>query len=494
MAICETCGGKYTPTAEQPACPRCSARTKPARAASSPASGTMKARTATGRSPSSAALPAGPPAPRVRRVAAAEPEPEDAPRQIHHREPEGMLDQNAKLGLMVAGGLAVVVLGVVVVVMRKKAEERRIEEAYQNEVNNLYTELKTLNIDDETQAKQLLAKAKDKERRWVNHELAPQIQNLVARAGVSLETGKERRKAVGNFTEIENKLKDPSAISPESLNDLRRRLSELEAKISLGGEEYIARYAEARTTADKAFVTRKLEAAQQSSGTPRTALVDSQSAEDEIRKLLDQSVLEKKKELQDFYADLYKKAIAQSDQFATTLFTDKVISELPWTDCLAGEQLKYWNASSAKGFSHDPQPASLRIVGPDPDAGKQAVISIGDREQWRNFVLEMQFVIEKGNLELFLRLGRAPNANTISYPMMTESDQRNLKAGKPYHVIMKVLGSQWSIRYENDDDLDTPPPKEETITWAKTRKGAIGFLVPPGARFRATTFKVRELR
>jgi hypothetical protein len=439
---------------------------------------------------------ATPGAARARRAVAAspEPEPEEEPRQIHHREPEGMLDQNAKFGLMAAGGLAVVVLGVVVVVMRKHAEEKRVEEAYQNEVANLYTELTSLNIEDETQAKQLIAKAKDKERRWVNHELAPKIQSLIARSAASLETGKERRETLGSFTEIENLLKDPAALSPDSINDLRRRLTELEAKISLGGEEFVKRYNDARTTADKSFVTRKLDAARENASTPRTALVDSQAAEDEIRKVLDQAVMEKNKELQDFYADLYKKAIAQTDQLATALFTDKVIGELPWTDCLAGEQLKFWNASTAKGFSHDAQPASLRIVGPDPDAGKQAVISIGDREQWRNFVLEMEFVIEKGNLELFLRLGRAPNANTISYPLMTESDQRNLKAGKPYHVIMKVVGSQWSIRYENDDDLDTPPPKEETVTWAKTRKGAVGFLVPPGARFRATSFKVRELR
>jgi hypothetical protein len=78
--------------------------------------------------------------------------------------------------------------------------------------------------------------------------------------------------------------------------------------------------------------------------------------------------------------------------------------------------------------------------------------------------------------------------------MSSEGEQRSFKAGKPYHMIMKCIGSQLSIRYENDDDLDTPPPKEETITWAKTRKGAIGFLVPPGVRFRATSFKVRELR
>ncbi len=516
MAICETCGGKYAPTAEAPACPQCQAKAKPARAADSTVTRAAKARSAADR-PSSGAMkrppsgsssrpPSGvssrPPssaslsssASRARRVVAEEPPPAEETRGIQPRGPEGMLDQSSKIGLMAAGGLAVVVLGVVVVVMRKKAEESRVELAYQNEVNNLYAELRAKNLDDEVQAKSVLQMAKDKEGRWKDHDLAPQIQTLVARAGASLTTGKERRESLGSFTQIEDMLKDPSQISPESLNDLRRRLTELEAKISLGGEEYLKRYAEARITADKAYVTRLLGASRESSASPRASLVQSQSAEDEIRKLLDQSVMEKQKELQDFYVDLYKQAVAQSDQLATALFTEKAIAELPWTDCLAGEQLKFWNASSAKGFSSDAQPNLLRIVGPDADAGKQAVISIGDREQWRNFVFEMEFVLEKGNLELFLRLGRSPNANTINYPMMTESDQRNLVAGKPYHMIMKCLGSQLSIRYENDDDLDVPPPREETITWAKTRKGAIGFLIPPGARLKATSFKIRELR
>src|SRR5262249_28381328 len=146
-------------------------------------------------------------------------------------------------------------------------------------------------------------------------------------------------------------------------------------KISLGGDEYLKRYADARTTADRAYVTRMLDAAKENAATPRAALAQSQSAEDEIRKLLDQAILEKQKDSSDFYGDLYRKAIGQSDQLAAGLFTEKAISELAWSDCLAGEQAGRWNPSQAKGFSHDIKDGVLRIVGPDPDAGKQAVIS-----------------------------------------------------------------------------------------------------------------------
>jgi hypothetical protein len=498
MAICEKCGGKYTPTRTNPGCPRCeqeaSEAPAPARAAAPAA-----ARPVRKSAPGAAAAPAGraapAPPPRPRRVAArpVEPEPEEEEaREIHHKEDEGVLDQSSKIGLIAAGGLAVIVLGAVVIVTNKHATERAAEEAYQNEVKDLYTKLSSMNLDDEAQAKSLLQLAKDTERRWKDHELAPKIQTLVARAGVSLDTGKERRQTLGRFTEIEGLLKDTSALSPETLNDLRRNLTELEAKMTLGGDEYVKRHAAARLTADKAYVTRLLDSAKEA-GSPRAALTQSQTAEDEIRKVLDQAIMDKNQEMQTFYSDLYKKAIGQTDQLAGALFTDKVISELPWTDCLNGDQLKNWNASSAKGFSHDTQAGQLVLIGPDPDAGRQAVISIGDREQWRNFVFDTEFTVEKGSAELFLRLGKAPNANTVSYPIATEGDSANLKAGKKYHLTMKLVGSTLSTRYDNED-IDTPPPKDEQLSWAKTRKGAIGFLIPSGLRMRFTSFKVRELR
>jgi len=505
MAICETCGDKFTPTKEAPGCPRCEGQTEGAApAAARPArprpTSTASAGAAKPAAPKpAAARPAAakPSAAKPARARRAEPEPEEEveEREIHHKAPEGMLDQPAKIGLIAAGGLAVIVLIAVVVVSNKHATEKAALLAYQNEVKNLYAELTALNIDDETQAKRLLQMAKDKEGRWQDHELAAQIRMLVMRAGSSLETGKERRAVLGTFTQIEKALADPSQLSPETLKEMRRSLVEIESKITLGGDEYVKRYGEAVGTADKAYVTRLVDGAKEGGANPRTALQQTQTAEDEIRKLLDTSITEKKAELQTFYTDIYKRAIEQSDQLAATLFTEKAIADLPWTDCLSGDQLKNWNPSSVKGFSAVPEPAMLRIVGPDADAGRQAVISIGDREQWRNFVLDMEFIVEKGSFDLFMRLGRNPNANTVSLAFVTEGENQSIKPNTIYHVTVRVIGSKLSLRWANDDDGDlSKSPKDIDLTWAKTRKGAIGLLVPANTRIKITTFKVRDLR
>lgn len=506
MAICETCGDKFTPTKEAPGCPRCEgqgeapapAAERPARprpTSTAPAARPAAAKPAAPRPAAAKAPAAKAPAAKPARARRAEPEEEVEEREIHHKEPEGMLDQPAKIGLIAAGGLAVIVLIAVVVVKNKHDTEAAATLAYQNEVKNLYAELTALNLDDETQAKRLLQMAKDKEGRWRDHELSGQITMLVARAGASLETGKERRAVLGTFTQIEKALADPSQLSPETLKEMRRSLVEIESKITLGGDEYVKRYGEAVGTADKAYVTRLVDGAKEGGANPRTALQQTQTAEDEIRKLLDTSITEKKAELQTFYTDIYKRAIEQSDQLAATLFTEKAIADLPWTDCLTGDQLKNWNPSSVKGFSAVPEPALLRIVGPDADAGRQAVISIGDREQWRNFVLDMEFIVEKGSFDLFMRLGRNPNANTVSLAFVTEGENQSIKPNTNYHVTVRVIGSQLSLRWANDDDGDlSKTPKDIPLTWAKTRKGAIGLLVPANTRIKITTFKVRDLR
>ncbi|MSR63964.1 MAG: hypothetical protein EXS08_16190 [Planctomycetes bacterium] len=502
MAICETCGDKFTPSKESPGCPRCEGAAQgsapaPARSARPRPTSTAPAARAGAAKPAAAkpALKAAAAKPARARRAEPEPEEEVEERAIHHKAPEGLLDQSAKIGLIAAGGLAVIVLIAVVVVSNKRAAEAARVEAYENEVKNLYTELTALNIEDETQAKRLLQLAKDKEGRWQDHELAAQIRMLVVRAGTSLETGKERRAVLGTFTQIEKALADPSQLSPETLKEMRRSLVEIESKITLGGEEYIKRYGDAVGIADKAYVTRLVDGAKEGGANPRTALQQTQTAEDEIRKMLDTAITEKKAELQTFYTDIYKRAIEQSDQLAATLFTEKAIADLPWADMLSGEQLKHWNPSSVKGFSSDPQEGNLRLVGPDADAGRQAVISIGDREQWRNFVLDLEFTVEKGSFDLFMRLGRAPNANTVSLAFVTEGENSSINAAKTYHVTIRVIGSKLSLRWADDDDGDLfKSPKDIDLSWAKTRKGAIGLLVPSNTRLKITTFKVRDLR
>ncbi len=409
----------------------------------------------------------------------------------------GALDKSTKIGLLVTGGLAVVVAIVLLVVMNKKAAERERIAAFDKEVTDLQKQLRDLDSDNEAEATRLLEVAKTKEPLWKQHALAADIQTLVGRTLTNLESGQERRGVMAQLEQLEARLKSPEALSAEDLKLVRRGLDDIEPKIGLGGAELLARFALARVNGDKTYATRLFEEARRFSEgnreNPRLALVRHQTAEDEIKNLLDRAYREKVQELQDFYTPLYKQAIAECDRLATEVFTTEASEKLPWIDCLAGQQATYWNASDAKGFSHRVDGGVLQIIGPDADAGRIAVISIGDREQWRNFVADLEFTVEQGGFDIYFRLGRSPNANTLAYFIRTQGENANAVPGKPCRVRAAVLGSRFTFRFQ-DDSLDAPKPVDETASWTMSRKGAIGLLVPPGARMKFTRFQVRELR
>lgn len=520
MAICETCGTHYSPTAEALECPKCATSTRrpPSPARPSVGSGTpvprrsepaSHARPVQRTGPSKPAGPAEPAEPvKVRQDAARGPAVRHeragaarraaaAPEAREPRPAAGVLDSSAKIGLVVTAVLAIVVFTAVALIARKKASERRALAAYEKQVSDLHQELLAFNMEDEASARRLVQTAKDKENLWREHRLAGDIQSLVSRATASMEMGRERREALERFAEIERKLESPEKLAPDELKDMRRTLEELEAQIALGGAELVARSSLARAAVDRTYATRLLDEAQAfeeaNRSSPRLALVRYQLVEDETKELLDRAHRDRNQELQDFYTPLYQKAIEQSDRLVTAVFTAEESEGLPWIDCLAGEQVGFWNPSSAKGFSHRIENGVLQIIGPDADAGRIAVISIGDREQWRNFVVDLEFAIERGDLEMYFRLGRTPSVNTVSHSLKAEGEDADLIAGRKYQARASLLGSRFVFRYATED-IDTPSPHDEQVSWIKNRKGAIGLVVPAGTRARFTRFRVRELR
>jgi hypothetical protein len=321
----------------------------------------------------------------------------------------------------------------------------------------------------------------------------------VSQAKTKLVHSEEQRATTQRFTDVETELKSPT-VTPERMKDLRRQLDEMQGAMAEAGGDFAARFEATRLGADKAYATRLLEDAAAfrtaNANNPRQALARYQPAEDEIKGLLDAAFRAKNKELQDYYTPLYKQAIAESDVVAEELFKAEG-EKMAWVDCLGPAQAGNWNASSVSGFSHQVQNGVLQLVGPDASAGKMAVISIGDREQWRHFQLDFEFTIEKGDVELYMRLGKAPNANTLAYPLKTARPEGLLVTGKKYSGRLTLIGSKWSVHFNGaGEDIDTPTDESQkgTANWTMSRKGALGFVLMPEARVKFTRFQVREIR
>lgn len=510
MAVCEKCGTTYRPTTDASGCPACARGSAPRRAA------------AREEAPDSVAVPPRKPAaqrPAVRPVRASaasqtalgeddasrgesESQGESTPASRHRGAAERhapveepILDDAARYGMFAALGLALVVGLVCLFVFRNKAAQKRALAAYEAEVAQIYEDLQGVNLKDPAAAERLIEMAGKKESTWQDHDLAPDIASLVSRARSNLTAAKERSAALERFTTAEAELKK-SELPSERLKDLRRQLEESEVSLADGGAELVARVSQARLTADRLYATRLVEearaVAREAGSSPRSGLVRLQPVEDELKALLDRAFTAKNAEMQAFYTPLYQKAIEESDRLATALFQAEG-EGLQWVDCLVPPQDGQWNPSKVRGFSHLVQGGALQIVGPDLDAGKMAVISIGDREQWRHFQADIEFVIEKGDLDLFLRLGRGPNQNTLAYPLRTTATSGViLQTGKKYAARVSVIGSQFSVRFVGED-IDTRPYVED-VRWTMTRKGAIGLVVSPETRVKFTRFKVRELR
>ncbi len=507
MAICEKCGTRYTATAQAPGCPACAAAKK-SRPRSVSAAGPSQSKAASTAQPGPT-RPSAAPAPAARKVHPSSgtaprtrpraPEPPPPPVQIHvQRGPKPTMDKATKIGFYITLGLALIVGIVVFKVMGTKEEERAVIQAREQAVKDLVAELNAYNVDKPSDAEKIVARAVEKESIWKNHEAATAIQTLMVRAKTNIESNKEQQSVIDSFTSIEKELAAPDGLAPERVKDLRRQLDELEVKVAQAGPEILARFSITRGTADKTYATRLLDDAKTfetaNADNPRLSLLRYQTAEDEIKLLLDRSYRDKITELQEFYTPLYKQVILESDRLATEIFTDAAASDkLPWIDCLTGDQAALWNPSDAKGFSHKVENHQLLIQGPDADAGKMAVMSIGDREQWRNFAWEFEVVIEKGNLDVYFRLGKVPNLNTYKYAMSTAGEDRNLSPGKTYRGRATILGSKFDIRYA-DEDIDTPTPQTLDIGWTMSRKGAIGLVIPSGTTIKFTRFQVRELR
>ena len=454
--------------------------------------------------PRPSAAPAKPAAKPVARVArpAAPAKPAKKEIRVHHltEEEKGGIDKATKIGLMVAGGLAVIAAIVLMVVVNKKSAVEAERKAYEDMVAGFKN--KIVNIKPDTDEATIEAAVKDVgegKPKWINHPDAGQIDSALSRAKANLESGKEKRKVAAQLKEIEEKLKSDASLTTDSIKEMRRTLEEVATKMQSQGPEAVARVAIAQNTASRLYATHLVEDPKKAIAAGENArllLVRCQAAEDELKPLVDEAYRDKNEELKSFYGGLYEQAIATTDQLVTKIFTPSEIDGLPWTDCLAGAQAGYWNPSSAKGFSHRVDKGALTIIGPDPEVTRQPILAIGDREQWRSFVADIEFTVSKGGFQIFFHLGKGASDQTPSKTWKADGDSPELRPDKTYRAKIAMIGSHLTITFAgSDNDIDLQGiGTDETLRWTKTRKGAIGLVIPPGARIKFTRFQVKELR
>ncbi len=391
------------------------------------------------------------------------------------------------------GGITALVLmaaagGVVWMVVGKKTAEQEAFAAAKKRVDDFYAQFQAMEMTTEEEAQALVNFAEQNQDIWRTEEIAPDVNSRMAKAKNTIDRMREVTSLLERLAKIEEVLKTPETQSAEALAEERRKLDELEAKAGMVGDEFVARVKAARATADQWYVTRLHEEAKAAAvALPgREALAKYTRAEEEILKIYEKTVKDQNKEAQGFFQQQYREVIQESDALCASVFTDAAIEATPWRDLLAGDEVSKWRAAALEGFEHRIENGVLHILGPSPQAGALGILSIGDDEFWRDFVLDFEFAILKGDFQIYLRLGPKVDGSSESVSYTTEGPDA-VNVGETYPAEVSFIGSTMAVTLE-----ENPTPYESS--WTKRRKGAIGLVIPEGSEIRFTRMRIRVLR
>ncbi|MBI5433144.1 MAG: zinc ribbon domain-containing protein [Planctomycetes bacterium] len=485
---------------------RPAAAAKPASAISKPAASTAKP-TAAAASPAKAA--AKPAAKAVaapeKRISDEEAEAKASRSRDVMREKE-LLQKKQQRVLMyawVVAGAAALIAGVLFLVAKNTDEGRKQAIADREAMEQaVLDDAKKMDTSTEDGLNKQIAFITDTERQkiWYGSPQEGDIRTLLSKATNDLAGRIERRETKAAFETMKTSLANATAMTVDEISKLRTDLvNQIEPKATLMDQQFAADVAQLKQNTDRAYAAKLHDEARSAANQANdvagrsAALQKYTRAEDELVKLFDESFKKNVKELQDYYGQHYREVIDESDLLALAVYTPDYIEKQPWKDLLSTDQAPNWNAAALEGFSYKFERGALLLRGPNESAKQNGVLSIGDREQFRDFVLDFEFTVVKSEFEMYCRIGKRfdGTVESLKFSALEESENASfmLSPAESYSGVMTFIGSSWTCELSAGD-----PVTMEKVKWSQSRKGGIGILVPPEAEVKITRMKIRSLR
>jgi hypothetical protein len=501
MAICENCGKKYTPTASTPDCPNCAQPEEivPSRAKARPA----------------ARPPAPPPAPAPRapqpqargtaKAAAKQAAAAHAAHHAHLHHPELLqkptVEPIVKIGFGIAGGLMVLVLVVFIVVSGKKSAEATALAAQKQAQHEfiLYIRDRIVNseVNGAKEAQEIINWADSHKEIWEHDEdYRSETQGAITKSRVLLEQSQQLKDMEDKLAGVEAGLKNAAGLNAENVHDMQTKLSEL-SHMDMGTDAFKKRVKDAVSQCARLYATKlhdeSIAFATGNASQPRLALNRYYQAEDELKLMLEAAfkaeLASKNQDDRKFLEPLFKEVVESADRTAVQLFTGSsdAIDSAASVDLLVPPQATKWNPKKFQALN-----GGIELDGGEAGGKKATIISILDFEAPRNFVLDLEFTIDRGTVIMYFHLGKTATEATPCKRLESEGQSQNVTQGKVTKVRCAVIGDQFTWRFL-EDDLNSGELKE-TEPWNKARKGAIGFEVNPGTKLRITKMKIKLLQ
>jgi hypothetical protein len=329
-------------------------------------------------------------------------------------------------------------------------------------------------------------------------KVGPAAQNVLTKARVSLQKLADEKEQKSRLATVEAALTDASSKPVDELFKARRTIGSLEELGEAYGADFAARVKAARAKIDQTVLKRLFEeaatAAKASGESPekmRAALTAYTKAEDEATVILDKVMRQKDEDQKQFYTKEFRAIVDEANAFVTRVFTPEVIERTPWTDLLAKDQAPNWQNYGNEGFRGIAESGGpLEIVGPPAGSTANGLVAVPSTGGYRDFVIDMEFTLNKGIVDWLFRLGRRVD-NTVEYYPVSTAGENALKPGVSYHMEASYIGGKLTVSLTGDD---APPSLEVESGWTKSRKGAFGAQIHESVDLKITRLKIKILR
>jgi hypothetical protein len=176
----------------------------------------------------------------------------------------------------------------------------------------------------------------------------------------------------------------------------------------------------------------------------------------------------------------------ERNAFAERSLAPEYIASIAWKDLLASSAAWQTAGFPRWGIAN----GVLSADHLDTDAKFTAIMSVGDAEQWRDFVVELDALGVRDDLlppanhvELHIRLGKKVDSATLNLPFPSAA---SAEAGTVHHIVISALGDMVTTRVDGTETTEKVHP-------SRVRGGAIGISVPPGGSIEIRRMRIRVL-
>ncbi len=156
-------------------------------------------------------------------------------------------------GWIAAAAVALGAGGVYLKVSLQKSAEKAAEDAHIAEVKSVVEHIKSFDVTQPGPAQEMLDYATQQKDLWTGEPSEVDVASLEARAKNTIETEKERTELLDKFASIQKDLDDATKQTPDNLDDVKRRLDEMEIKASMLGPDFGKQLAASHDRAEHAF-------------------------------------------------------------------------------------------------------------------------------------------------------------------------------------------------------------------------------------------------